>query len=76
MGDYTERRILDKCNEISRDVKRTEDAQKANQKAILNAFNRMADAIDGLARDVRALREELSPRKLDKPKLPAPDGGT
>lgn len=75
MGDYTERRILDKCNEIARDVKRTNDAQTANQKAILSAFNRMADAIDGLAREVRGLREELSPQSLDKPKLPAPDGG-
>jgi hypothetical protein len=75
MGDYTERRILDKCNEISRDVKRTDETQKTNQKVILSAFNRMADAIEGLTREVRGLREELSPKALDKPRLPTPDGG-
>ena len=75
MSDYMERRIYDKCNEIARDVKRTDDAQKANQRAILSAFNRMADAIEGLTREVRSLRDELSPKALDKPRLPAPDGG-
>jgi hypothetical protein len=75
MGDYTERRILDKCNEIARDVKRTDESQKANQKALLSSFNRMAEAIEGLTREVRSLRDDLAPQKLDKPKLPAPDGG-
>lgn len=75
MSDYTERRILDKCNEIARDVKRTNDTQTANQRAILDAFNRMASSIDGLAREVRGLREELSPKTLDKPKLPTPGEG-
>jgi hypothetical protein len=57
------------------------DAQKkllaASEKALSNddklvaAFNRMATAIEGLTKEVRGLREDLSP-PLDKPKLAAP----
>ena len=75
MTEYYGRRAYEKSMEIARDVKRIDDAQKANQKALLSSFNRMADAIDGLAREVRAMREDLAPSRLDKPKLPTPEGG-
>jgi hypothetical protein len=42
-----------------------------NDQRLIEAFNRMATAIDGLASEVRALREDLSP-PVDKPKLPIP----
>lgn len=42
-----------------------------NDEKLIDAFNRMATAIDGLASEVRQLREDLTP-PLEKPKLPAP----
>jgi hypothetical protein len=75
MSDYMERRIDSKCDAIARDVKRIDETQKANQKALVTSFNRMADAIEGLAREVRQMRVDLNPKTLDKPKLPTPDRG-
>lgn len=76
MTDYYGRRTYDKCIEVQRDVKRIDDAQKANHKALTASFNRMAEAIEGLTREVQNLRADLGPQSIDKPKkLPTPARG-
>jgi hypothetical protein len=73
--DYYARQASRKCDELQKQVRRVEETQQSNQRALLNTFNRMAEAIEGLTREVRAMREDLAPKKIDKPKLPTPEGG-
>ena len=48
------------------------EKQLANDDRLIAAFNRMAAAVEGLAKEVRELREDLTP-SIDKPKrLPPP----
>lgn len=46
-----------------------------NNADLAKAFNRMADSLDGMTRELRALREDLKP-SMKKPKLPAPQRKT
>jgi hypothetical protein len=75
MSDYIERRINEKCDNIARDLTRVSEMQIANNRKMTEMFNRMATAIEGLTNEVRALREDLNPKALDKPKLPSPEQG-
>lgn len=48
------------------------EKQIANDERMIEAFNRMARAIEGLAHEVHELREDLTP-SIDKPRrLPPP----
>jgi hypothetical protein len=53
---------------------RTSEASLKNDERLIEAFNRVAVALEHVAGEVRELHEELSP-SIDKPKrLPAPGG--
>ncbi len=41
------------------------------QQQLLEAFNRLAEKLDTLTDEVRQLRQEPQPKKLDKPRRPA-----
>ncbi|TAL30307.1 MAG: hypothetical protein EPN97_12865 [Alphaproteobacteria bacterium] len=75
MSDYLERRIDDKCDKIMREVTRISETQRGSDRRTAEAFNRIAAAIEGLTQEVRQLREDINPKALDKPKLPAPERG-
>lgn len=48
------------------------EKQLVNDERLIEAFNRVARAVEGLAHEVRELREDLTP-SIDKPKrLPPP----
>lgn len=78
MSDYYDRkRIEEKLEEVQRetqgmvqdalhDLRRDIDAGGKNQDKMLEAFNRMAAALENLTEDIRALRRELKP-VADKP---------
>jgi hypothetical protein len=75
MSDYYSRRTYDLCQRLAQDVTILKEAQKNDSRRITESFNRMAEAIEGLTLEVRQLREEISPKSLDKPKLPNPERG-
>lgn len=75
MGEYRERHIDENCDKIIREVTRISENQRAGDRRTAEAFNRIAAAIEGLTKEVRQLREEISPKALDKPKLPSPERG-
>lgn len=53
-------------------LRQQNDKGLANDERLIEAFNRMSRAVEGLAHEVRALREDLKP-SIDKPKrLPPP----
>lgn len=52
-------------------IEAVNNAQKKTERAMSDGFNRIAKALEELTKEVKALREEQSP-KLDKAKLPAP----
>lgn len=55
-------------------VREIRDAVKDGNKANAAAFNRVAAALEALAKEVKGLREDLKPQDLDKPaRLPQPD---
>ncbi len=55
-------------------IKRLDKARADDNRLLAEAFNKMTQAITGLAKEVGALRADLNPQKLDKPKLPPPQG--
>jgi hypothetical protein len=75
MGDdYWEiQEVKRSCDDIKRDLRTLKSAQEADARSQSEAFNRLAQAIEGLAREVHAQREELGPQSLDKTKLPGPE---
>lgn len=75
-ADFYARRAYDQSQQNSREIKQLEEFQRANNKVLTAAFNRMTLAIEALTVEVRQLRQDINPQTLDKPKLPAPDGGT
>jgi hypothetical protein len=75
MSDYYSRRAYDLSQNLAQDVASLKEAQKSDSRRITEGFNRMAKAIEGLTEEVRKLREEISPKSLDKPKLAAPEKG-
>lgn len=54
--DYYARQAARKCDELQKQVRRVEETQQANQRVLVDAFNRMAEAIEGLTREVRDAR--------------------
>jgi uncharacterized membrane-anchored protein YhcB (DUF1043 family) len=59
----------------TRRLKEEVRALKAQQQQMLDAFNRMAGLVEGLANDVRAMKQELYPEvENTKPALKAPGG--
>ena len=75
MSDYYSRRAYDLSQRLEQDVARLKEAQRNDSRRMTEGFNRMAAAIEGLTEEVRKLREEISPKALDKPKLPTPERG-
>lgn len=69
-GDKTAQR-LDVVIDAQKRLLTASEKALGNDDKLVAAFNRMATAIEGLAKEVRGLREDLSP-PVDKPKLPAP----
>ncbi len=54
-------------------VKEIRAAVKSGNRANADAFNRIAEALEALTKEVKGLREDLNPSPLDKPaKLPQP----
>lgn len=76
---YDTEELLQKLRrDLSKAATRAFEAQEKGLKQdaqMLDAFNRMAQAVEALTEEVRGLRADLNP-ELDKPrKLPAPKGG-
>ncbi|MBI1214782.1 MAG: hypothetical protein GC185_03060 [Alphaproteobacteria bacterium] len=71
MSDY---RLVQSIREVNEDMLKELKALRAQQDRSLQndlrmaeAFNRVAQALEGLTREVRGLRDDLTP-PLDKPK--------
>lgn len=69
-GEKTAQR-LDAVVDAQRKLLAASEKALGNDDKLVAAFNRMAMAMESLAKEVRGLREDLSP-PVDKPKLPAP----
>lgn len=78
MADWWQHEIDDVRNGIKQsadELKRLNEKQdKAleNDRAMIEAFNNLSRQIENLAREVRGLREDLSPSLEKKAKLPRP----
>jgi len=60
---------------LRKDMRKASRQSQETDKQLIEAFTRVASAIEKLTAEVRGLREDLSPQ-LDKPKkLPAPGQG-
>jgi len=75
-GDYdlvTEIKRLN--NNMLEELQRSRRANEGildRQTRLLDVFNKMADGLDKLAAEIRALREDLGPKTLDKTRNSSP----
>ncbi len=70
-GEATAQR-LDKIVDAQRTLISATEKSLGNDERLIEAFNRMAEAVDNLASEVKQLRADLAP-PVDKPKrLPQP----
>lgn len=78
MTDWSQGEINDVRNGVKstangvKDLNAKQDKALANDKAILDAFNKLGQQIERLTREVKGLREDLNPQLDKKAKLPSP----
>jgi hypothetical protein len=71
MSEYELKRAINSAVKgLREDLQRNEQSRLNDQKALMGAFNRMTEALTALTGEIRALREDLGPQKLDKTRLP------
>lgn len=63
---------ITETNKQLKDLNQKTDTALRNDKALADAFGKVAEAIDALTREIKALREDINPKLEKDRKLRAP----